>query len=67
MFKFINREHALVVINQWLQDGSKLESWAVSSEAEWVVLRGRDGNREEFYIFTDEDAFEEFDEAISLE
>lgn len=59
MFKSLNREHTLKVINQWIRDGSTLESWGSYQDAEWVVLRGRYGIREEIYIFYAEDAYRE--------
>ena len=59
MFKFMDRELFLSIINSWILDGSKLESFGSYSDAEWVVLRGRDGAREEFYLFYTEADFNE--------
>lgn len=51
MWKFINRDRALEVINRWIRDGSNVESFGSYEDAEWIVLRGADGIREEFHIF----------------
>lgn len=64
MFKFLNRELFLTIINSWILDGSKLESFGSYNEAEWVVLRGADGAREEFYLFYTQ---ETYDEATTLD
>lgn len=60
MLCFTDREIALAYINRWILDGSKLESWGMDGDSEWVVLRGSDGVREEFYIFTTEEAKDAF-------
>lgn len=59
MFKFLNRESFLSVINNWITDGSKLESFGSYNEGEWVVLRGKDGAREEFYLFYSQESYDE--------
>lgn len=61
--KFLDRKKALTTINKWISDGSRLESWGSYSDAEWVVLRGKDGAREEVYIFHTQTAY---DEAVTL-
>lgn len=61
-YKFLDPETWLQTINQWVIDGSKLESFGDSREAEWVVLRGRDGTREELYHFYDKETFESHNE-----
>lgn len=62
MFKFQNREKGLEAINKWLSDGSALESWGSYPDdhglVEWVVLRGKDGAREEFYIFASSEDYD---------
>lgn len=53
---FVDRDEALKQINQWIREGSNLESWASYSTGELVTLRGQDGSEECFYIFfTEED------------
>lgn len=64
MFKFLNRELFLTIINSWILDGSKLESFGSYNEAEYVVLRGRDGAREEFYYFYSQ---ETYDDAVNFD
>lgn len=57
MFKFLNRERFLATINNWILDGSKLESFGSYQDGEWVVLRGVGNVREEFYLFHTEEAY----------
>lgn len=57
MEKFTDREEWLKTVNAWIREGSSLESFGDSPEAEWVVLRGKDGAREELYFFYTEEAF----------
>lgn len=54
---YIDRDEALRTINQWILDGSRIESWGTSHDCEWINLRGKDGALEEFTIYYDEDSF----------
>lgn len=58
MLKFLDRDKALSTINQWILDGSRLESWGNNEDSEWVVLRGRDGAREEIYIAYTQESYD---------
>lgn len=51
MIKVLDRIKFYEVVNQWIRDGSELESFGNTGECEWVVLRGKDGAREEIYYF----------------
>lgn len=62
MYKFMDRQNWLDVINQWILDGSKMESFGDSPEGEWVVLRGKDGAREELYYFYEEATFDKYED-----
>ncbi len=63
MFKFLNRSLFLRIINSWIRDGSALESFGSYGDVEWVVLRGKDGAREEFYLCYTQ---EEFDASVNF-
>lgn len=54
---YFDRDEALRTINQWILDGSQIESWGTSHDCEWINLRGKDGVLEEFVIYYDEDSF----------
>lgn len=57
MYKFLDRDKFLSVINSWIREGSNLESVGTYQDADWVVLRGADGGREELYLFFTEEAY----------
>ena len=48
---YYDRDEALAVINQWVLDGSRIESWGADNSCEWINLRGSDGCLEDFVIY----------------
>lgn len=49
-YPYSERDTAIAEINQWIADGSKIETWGSNDYSEWIILRGTDGIKEEFNI-----------------
>lgn len=60
-FHLHDRAAALAKINQYVLDGSRLDSWGFDYDTEWIVLRGADGVKESFYIFHSEAEYNAFE------
>lgn len=54
---YLDRQKALDVINQWILDGSRVESWGTNYDCEFINLRGKDGVLEDFVIWFDEEGY----------
>lgn len=58
---YFDRDEAITTINQWIIDGSHVESFGSSHDCEWINLRGKDGVLEEFIIYYDEETLRAFE------